>query len=190
MSALHSLSPLLRKGGGTVPSWTCRACSRSQGQAIPRQSVFASRIQAERRFATSVEGPASQAKAPAGNAASPNAGPNARSGPKSKRRRRLLIAGGAFTIGAAAVAVSDDAKHAYTATQRSYRVLETLVLNIREYARALSPLEDALSNHRCTVTATSSSATTIQSTRRNSKTATCDAPNEPSARSRRTARYS
>jgi hypothetical protein len=99
--------------------------------------VVATRVQAERRFATSVEGLGSKAKAPAGDAGSANAGPNARSGPKSKRRRRLLIAGGAFTIGAAAVTVSDDAKHAYTATQRSYRVLETLVLNIREYVRSL-----------------------------------------------------
>jgi hypothetical protein len=44
-----------------------------------------------------------------------------------------MIAGGVFTVGGvAAVMVSEDAKHAYTATQRSYRVLETLVLNIRE----------------------------------------------------------
>jgi hypothetical protein len=45
----------------------------------------------------------------------------------------LIVAGGALTIGAAVVTISDDAKHAFTATQRSYRVLETLVLNIREY---------------------------------------------------------
>jgi hypothetical protein len=154
MSALHTFSPLLRRGGGTAPSWTCRACSRSQGQAVAQQSVFARSIQAERRFATKVEGLGTRVKAPAVSAATPNAnatatatgsqaspgggaGPNARSGPKSKRRRRLLVAGGAFTIGAAAITVSDDAKHAYTATQRSYRVLETLVLNIREYVRFL-----------------------------------------------------
>lgn len=65
---------------------------------------------------------------PAGGAA----GPNGKSGPKSKRRRRLVIAGGVFTIGVVAITVSDDAKHAYTATKRSYRVLETLVLNIME----------------------------------------------------------
>jgi predicted unusual protein kinase regulating ubiquinone biosynthesis (AarF/ABC1/UbiB family) len=61
------------------------------------------------------------------------AGPNGKSAPKSKRRRGLVIAGTAVAIGAATIAVSDDAKHAYTATKRSYRVLETLVLNIREY---------------------------------------------------------
>jgi hypothetical protein len=150
MSALHTFAPLLRRGGGTVPSWTCRACTRSQGHAVSTHSAFGSRIPAERRFATNVESPGSKAKAPAVNAATPTvnatataaeshaspgggAGPNARSGPKSKRRRRLMIAGGVFTIGGvAAVTVSDDAKHAYTATQRSYRVLETLVLNIRE----------------------------------------------------------
>jgi hypothetical protein len=44
-----------------------------------------------------------------------------------------VVAGGALTIGAAAVTINDDAKHAYTATKRSYRVLETLVLNIKEY---------------------------------------------------------
>jgi hypothetical protein len=62
-------------------------------------------------------------------------GPNAKFGPKSKsrRRRRLAVAGGALTIGTAAVTINDDAKHAYTATKRSYRVLETLILNIKEY---------------------------------------------------------
>ena len=54
----------------------------------------------------------------------------------SKRRRRLLITGGGIAIGAAFVTVNDDAKHAYVAAQRSYRVVATLVLNIREYVPA------------------------------------------------------
>lgn len=54
-------------------------------------------------------------------------------GKGSKRRRRLLITGGGIAIGAAVVTINDDAKHAYVAAQRSYRVLSTLVLNIREY---------------------------------------------------------
>jgi hypothetical protein len=150
MSALYTISPLLRRSG-TVPSWTCRACSRSQAHAIPQRSAFAGRIQGERRFATKIEAERVVVKGPVVNAAETSAnstataarsttsplggaaGPNGKSGPKSKRRRRLVIAGGVFTIGAAAITVSDDAKHAYTATKRSYRVLETLVLNIREY---------------------------------------------------------
>ena len=51
----------------------------------------------------------------------------------SKRRRRLLIAGGGLAIGAGVVTINDDAKHAYIATQRSYRVVGTLILNIKEY---------------------------------------------------------
>jgi hypothetical protein len=101
-------------------------------------------LQGGRGFATTVNTPRSAAKSPIVNAVETNARPpasaaggaggsNGKSGPKSKRRRRLVIAGGVFTVGAAAVTLSDDAKHAYTATKRSYRVLETLVLNIREY---------------------------------------------------------
>jgi aarF domain-containing kinase len=156
MSAFsHTFSPLLRRSG-TVPSWTCRACSRSRGQPAPQRSTFASRIQGERPFATRGDGARSVAKGPTGNTVGTNAngianaakphpspiegaaGSNAKSAPKSKRRRRLLIAGGALSIGAAAITMNDDAKHAYTAMQRSYRVLETLVLNIKEYVHSLA----------------------------------------------------
>lgn len=66
---------------------------------------------------------------------------NASNGRKSKRRKRLAIAAGALTIGAAAVVtVNDDAKHAYTAAQRSYRVLATLYLNIKEYDVSSEPI--------------------------------------------------
>jgi predicted unusual protein kinase regulating ubiquinone biosynthesis (AarF/ABC1/UbiB family) len=58
----------------------------------------------------------------------------------------LIIAGGALTIGVAAVTVSDDAKHAYTATKRSYRVLETLVLNIREYVHSPLSIQELVAN--------------------------------------------
>lgn len=51
---------------------------------------------------------------------------------KNKKRRRLVIAGSAVAIGGVAVTLTDEAKHATTAVQRSNRVLSTLVLNIRE----------------------------------------------------------
>jgi aarF domain-containing kinase len=128
MSAFHTISPLLRRNG-TLPNWTCRACIQSRGRAVPQ---FARRSQ-EGDFATKVQGGRGPVGTETANAAKPNPGPNAKPGPKGRRRRRLVVAGGALTIGAAAVTINDDAKHAYTATKRSYRVLETLVLNIKEY---------------------------------------------------------
>lgn len=133
MSTLSALSsPLLRR------TWICRACIRSQRQTIPQpyglwqqrstsagHNAFASRIGSSRTFA-------SQANE-AANATPKAAG---RSSKSSKRRTRLLIAGGGIAIGAAVVTVNDDAKHAYVAAQRSYRVVATLVLNIREYVHA------------------------------------------------------
>lgn len=49
----------------------------------------------------------------------------------------MLIAGGGVAIGAAAITINDDAKHAYVAAQRSYRVVGTLVLNIKDYRDTL-----------------------------------------------------
>jgi aarF domain-containing kinase len=102
-----------------------------------------------------VNGPSGNAN-PTGNAVKSSTnplggatGPNASTGPKSKRRRRLAIAGGALTIGAAAITINDDAKHAYTATQRSYRVLETLVLNIKEYVHSFVLHEISVANCYC-----------------------------------------
>lgn len=51
---------------------------------------------------------------------------------KSKRRRRLLVLGGGIALGAAVVTLSDDAMHAFSAAQRTYRVAATLALNIKE----------------------------------------------------------
>ncbi|KAF1839254.1 ubiquinone biosynthesis protein [Decorospora gaudefroyi] len=93
-------------------TWICRACVRSQ-QTIAQRSTFAPR----NTFATRADVP--------------------RSGESSKRRRRLWIAGGGLAMGAAAVTVNDEAKHAYVAAQRSYRVVATLVLNIRDYRHIL-----------------------------------------------------
>jgi aarF domain-containing kinase len=101
--------------------------------------VFAAnRAQGNRKFATEVKdvkstGSDAHTTYPPASPAGGSGKFNGRSVPKSRRRRGLIVAGGALTIGVAAVTISDDAKHAYTATQRSYRVLETLVLNIREY---------------------------------------------------------
>lgn len=117
---------------------------------IARSNAFTNRIEGQRTFATRVEAARKTERAAAGEKddlaakasrqeatiAGSRAGPNANSGRKSKRRRRLLMAGGAVTIvGAAGLTVSDDAKHAYTAAKRSYRVAETLALNIKEYIR-------------------------------------------------------
>lgn len=46
-----------------------------------------------------------------------------------------MLAGAGVLVGAAAVAVkvNDDAGHAAAAAQRSWRVVKTLVLNIKEW---------------------------------------------------------
>lgn len=132
MSTLSAFSsPILQR------TWICRACIRSQRQTITQQSqaswhqrgtrlaqdAFTSRIGAQRTFATRANEAIHATVKAAG-----------RSAKSSKRRRGLFITGGGLAIGAAVlVAVNEDAKHAYVAAQRSYRVAETLVLNIREY---------------------------------------------------------
>lgn len=84
--------------------WTCRACLRKQ--ALPQQ---------RNAFATK-QNPATKPIA------------------KNKGRRNIAVAGGGLAITAAVVTVSDDAKHAVTAVQRSSRVVSTLFINIKEYA--------------------------------------------------------
>jgi aarF domain-containing kinase len=120
MPSLSVLSPLLRRGAAT--RWTCRTCLALGPQA---QRSFASRGDA----ADFTIRPGEKNKS-RGNGSGSGNGNN--SGRSSKRRSRLLVAGGAVAVGAVAVATNDDAKHAWTAAQRSYRVLSTLVLNIRE----------------------------------------------------------
>ncbi|KAF1850008.1 ABC1-domain-containing protein [Cucurbitaria berberidis CBS 394.84] len=117
MSAFNAaFSPFLRR------AWTCRGCLRSQRQALPQQrstlakrNTFASRADIRRTFATQVDAATTLI------------------GKMGKRRRRLWIVGGGLAIGAGVVTINDDAKHAYVAAQRSYRVLGTLVLNIKDY---------------------------------------------------------
>jgi aarF domain-containing kinase len=111
MSSLSVLTPLLRRSAAT--RWTCRTCLGLGPQA---QRSFASRVDA----ADSTIRPGEKNKS------------RSNGGRSSKRRSRLLVAGGAVAVGAVAVATNDDAKHAWTAAQRSYRVLSTLVLNISE----------------------------------------------------------
>jgi aarF domain-containing kinase len=202
MSALHTLSPLLRRG--LIPSWTCRACSRSQGQAMIRSNAFTSKISARNGYATRVESArsvgATQNTTKANGSPTANAipsdstiaggpgRPNANNGHKSKRRRRLIIAGGgALTLGAAAITFNDDAQHAYTAAKRSYRVAETLTLNIKEYVLKSCSLYEPMANLARTATAPSSSSTLTQTIPPSSKNATSDAQSEHSAPSRRTA---
>jgi aarF domain-containing kinase len=202
MSALHTLSPLLRRG--MIPSWTCRACSRSQGQAILRSNAFTSRIPGKTGYATRVKsvdglgatGNATKANSsPTANAiatdstiAGGHGRPNGNNGHKSRRRRRLIIAGGgALTLGAAAITFNDDAQHAYTAAQRSYRVAETLALNIKEYVVKSWTSEEPTANLPRTATAPSSSSTPTQTIPPSSKNATSDAQSERSAPSRKTA---
>ncbi|KAH8730038.1 hypothetical protein GQ44DRAFT_607685 [Phaeosphaeriaceae sp. PMI808] len=109
------------------------ACSQAQGRAVPQRSAFVNRIPEQRLFATRVGEARSTEKGTIGNKAQ-----------ISKRRRRLAIAaGGALAIGATVVTINDDAKHAYTAAQRSYRVLTTLYLNIKDYRKVLKLDHDA-----------------------------------------------
>ncbi|PSN64014.1 ABC1-domain-containing protein [Corynespora cassiicola Philippines] len=87
--------------------WTCRACLRKQ--ALPQQ---------RNAFATK-QNPATKPIA------------------KNKGRRNIAVAGGGLAITAAVVTVSDDAKHAVTAVQRSSRVVSTLFINIKDYRDTL-----------------------------------------------------
>lgn len=43
-----------------------------------------------------------------------------------------MVLGGGVALGAAVVTVNDDAKHAWSAAQRTCRVATTLALNIKE----------------------------------------------------------
>ncbi|KAF2035532.1 ABC1-domain-containing protein [Setomelanomma holmii] len=130
MSAYHTFYPLLRRSG-TIPSWTCRACSQSQGQAAAQRSGSARSLVGRNTFATRTAGPRGSGPTASG-----------RSRPRNKRRRGLVVAGGALTIGAAAITINDDAKHAYIAAQRSYRVLGTLAANIKDYRGTLKRDDD------------------------------------------------
>ncbi|KAF1940767.1 ABC1-domain-containing protein [Clathrospora elynae] len=112
MSTFSAVSPFLRR------TWTCRACLRSQRPTIPQRLT-----QPSAAFASKA-GTATNAAVKA-------------AGKSSKRRRRLLIAGSGLAIGAGVVTINDDAKHAYVAAQRSYRVLATLVFNIKAYRDVL-----------------------------------------------------
>jgi hypothetical protein len=96
-----------------------------------QRSTFANNLQSGRTFVARSNAPHA-AKSTIGGVSEPlaNAAPKAKS--RNKRRRRMMVTGGVFTIGAAAVTISDDAKHAKTAVQRSYRVLSTLALNVKE----------------------------------------------------------
>lgn len=128
MSSLSALSPLLLRRGAASP-WTCRTCtglglgSRSRSQA---QRSFASRVGAVN--STVRPGEANKSRSSKSNS---NGNGNG-NGNGSRRRRGLVVAGGVVVVGAVAVATNDDARHAWTAAQRSYRVLGTLVLNIWE----------------------------------------------------------
>ena len=44
----------------------------------------------------------------------------------------MLLAAGGLGIGTTAVAINEDAKHAFTAARRSGRVVSTLFVNIKE----------------------------------------------------------
>jgi hypothetical protein len=160
MPILSAFSPILRRSGA-IPSWTCRACMRSRVPSAQR-STFANSLQNGRTFATKSSIPHA-GKTTIGGASKPlaNAAPKAKS--RSKRRRRMIVTGGVFTIGAAAVTISDDAKHAKTAVQRSYRVLSTLALNVKEYV-VPAPSGDADAKAEFLVTERFSNATPIQTT--------------------------
>lgn len=106
------LSPFLRRGVTSArPSpWTCRTCLQSQRQGLLL-------LRHRNHFAT-------------------RAGEATRAGKSGKSWRRLgtvlAVLGGGVAVGAGAVALNDDAKHAWAAAQRTYRVAATLALNIKE----------------------------------------------------------
>lgn len=84
----------------------------------------------------------------------------------SKRRRRLLVLGGGVALGAAVVTLNEDAKHAWSAAQRTYRVAATLALNIKEYAGDICGRRVQLNaTDNRTATAIRSSATPTPTTR-------------------------
>jgi len=60
--------------------------------------------------------------------------------PKPKRRRRAAFVVGGIGAVTAAVALNDDARHAFAAVQRSGRVAATLFLCIAEYVGSLSSI--------------------------------------------------
>ncbi|KAF2704810.1 ABC1-domain-containing protein [Pleomassaria siparia CBS 279.74] len=93
--------------------WTCRGCLRRQALPPPPQ---------RNAFATRATRPI-------------------KSLPKNKRRRRIAIASG-VALSATVVTVSDDAKHAVTAVQRSGRVVSTLFTNVFDYRRTLKRHEE------------------------------------------------
>ncbi|KAF2184443.1 ABC1-domain-containing protein [Zopfia rhizophila CBS 207.26] len=67
---------------------------------------------------------------------------NTKTVPKSRRRRRILLASGGLGITSAAVALNEDAKHAFTAAQRSSRVVSTLFICINDYRTTLKRDEE------------------------------------------------
>lgn len=98
------VSPFLRRGAAP---WTCRSCLQSQRRTLPQQrNTFASRAESATHTQSGYR--------------------------NSKRRKRLLVVGGGVALGAAVVTLNEDAKHAWAAAQRTYRVAATLALNIKE----------------------------------------------------------
>ncbi|KAJ4358019.1 uncharacterized protein N0V89_002598 [Didymosphaeria variabile] len=113
MNSLNAFSPLIRRSA-PVP-WTCHACLRRQVSQL--RNGFATKTNASPR--------------PTGNA-----------GKNSKRRRRVLVVGGGLAVAGVVVTNNNDAKHAYTAVQRSSRVLSTLFVNVKDYRDTLKKHHD------------------------------------------------
>lgn len=103
MFGVKSILQTLRR---TSP-WTCRSCLQQLQQQRSRQSAF----QQSFNYATKANRPRA---------------------PRSKRRRRVILAATGGTVLAGAVALNDNAKHAATAVQRTSRVLSTLAVCINE----------------------------------------------------------
>ena len=125
MNVLGTLSPLMRRSAQAP--WTCNACLRRR---VPRLG---------NGFATKPHPRLSGANADTKlHATSRGYGNGSGNAGKSKRRRRIVggLVGGALVLGAA-VTVSDEAKHAWAAVQRSGRVLGTLFVNVKEYVALL-----------------------------------------------------
>ncbi|KAK8202696.1 ABC1 family-domain-containing protein [Phyllosticta capitalensis] len=105
MSGLFSFPWLLRTSPRSS-AWT----SRPSFQA---QQLFRRPLQQRNSYATRTNVP--------------------RAAPKNRRKRRIVYAAGGVGVLATAVAVSDDAKHAYTAMRRTGKVVGTLFVCINDY---------------------------------------------------------
>ncbi|KAI1958657.1 hypothetical protein LOZ58_005064 [Ophidiomyces ophidiicola] len=97
--------------------WTCRQCLQRKGKPLGHLNSLSD-------FSTSAFRLSSQSKGNSGG------------GQRRKPRRALKYAAAGGTLGATALAFSDDIKHGYTAVERTGRVVTALAVCINEFLSA------------------------------------------------------